>query len=70
MSDKVFKTKAGYRDSSFYNKLFFNWIQPFINRSHTSEKLISFEDCGSLGENEMLPIQLNIFRSKYAETKS
>ncbi len=42
----MFEEMSGFGSASFTDKLFFSWTKPFIERSHQTDKLISFDDCG------------------------
>jgi hypothetical protein len=61
---KIFAHSSGYGGASLFDKLFFTWIKPYIDRSHKPE-LIAFDECGSLRQKEMLPTLFADFQDTF-----
>lgn len=65
----IFKTKSGYGSATFLERLCSTWIKPFIERSHQTDKLISFDECGALRKQDELPPLLEQLKSKYSQNR-
>jgi hypothetical protein len=61
--DQVFQNRSGLGDATFYERLTFSFLKPYIARAHKGK--VSVAQCGNLRDEDKIDYDLNKFNAIY-----